>query len=161
MDPRVRRGDGETARSLNLEFSGAFASVAAVDELELDRLIFLQGLQAGGLHGRDMNENVLSAIVGFPDLMLIGLPEDSPLQKPLLSVRKAGEEAAAIVQDLLLKLLSQKFDSFCKPSAGKGALQKHPCKDKGFNVFKQVIAKQVELKIFFKPQCLPDSGMNK
>jgi hypothetical protein len=33
--------------------------------------------------------------------MLMGIPEDSPMRRPLLSIRRAGEEAAAIVQDLL------------------------------------------------------------
>ena len=57
----------------------------------------------GSLAGRaahDLN-NVLSGIVGYPDLLLMQLPEESPLRRPILAMQKSGEKAAAIVQDLL------------------------------------------------------------
>lgn len=57
------------------------------------------GLLAGGV-AHDLN-NVLSAIVGYPDLLLMDLPADSPLKKPLLTIKESGQKAAAIVQDLL------------------------------------------------------------
>ncbi len=57
------------------------------------------GLLAGGV-AHDLN-NVLSGIVSYPDMMLIRLPADSDLRKPLGLIRDSGQKAAAIVQDLL------------------------------------------------------------
>ena len=57
------------------------------------------GTLAGGV-AHDLN-NVLSAIISYPELMLFNLPEDSPLRKPLVSIQSAGEKAAAIVNDML------------------------------------------------------------
>ena len=57
------------------------------------------GTLAGGV-AHDLN-NILSAMVSFPDLILLDLPEESPLRKPILTIQKSGKKAAAIVQDLL------------------------------------------------------------
>lgn len=57
------------------------------------------GLLAGGV-AHDLN-NVLSGIVGYPDLILMDLPEDSKLRKPIKVMQESGQRAAAIVQDLL------------------------------------------------------------
>jgi PAS domain S-box-containing protein len=57
------------------------------------------GLLAGGV-AHDLN-NVLSGIVSYPDLLLMDLPEDSRLRKPILTIQKSGQKAAAIVEDLL------------------------------------------------------------
>jgi len=57
------------------------------------------GTLAGGV-AHDLN-NILSGIVSYPELILMDLPEDSPLRKPILTVKKSGERAAVIVQDLL------------------------------------------------------------
>lgn len=57
------------------------------------------GTLAGGV-AHDLN-NILTGIVGYPDLLLLQLPEDSDLRKPLETIQKSGLRAAAIVQDLL------------------------------------------------------------
>ena len=57
------------------------------------------GLLAGGV-AHDLN-NVLSGIVGYPELLLLDLPEDSKLRKPIETIQESGHSATAIVQDLL------------------------------------------------------------
>jgi len=57
------------------------------------------GLLAGSV-AHDLN-NVLSGIVSYPDLLLMEIPENSPLRQPLITIKESGEKAAAIVQDLL------------------------------------------------------------
>lgn len=57
------------------------------------------GLLAGGV-AHDLN-NILSGLVSYPDLLLTDLSPDSPLRKPILTIKKSGEKAAAIVNDLV------------------------------------------------------------
>ena len=57
------------------------------------------GTLAGGV-AHDLN-NILAALVSYPELLLMKIPEESPLRKPLLTIQKSGEKAATIVQDLL------------------------------------------------------------
>ncbi len=57
------------------------------------------GTLAGGV-AHDLN-NILGGLVSYPELLLVQIPEDSPLRKPILTIQKSGEKAAAVVQDLL------------------------------------------------------------
>ena len=57
------------------------------------------GTLAGGV-AHDLN-NILSGMVSYPDLLLMDLPEQSPIRAPILTIQKSGEKAAAIVNDLL------------------------------------------------------------
>ncbi|TKB23153.1 response regulator [Desulfopila sp. IMCC35006] len=57
------------------------------------------GLMAGGI-AHDLN-NILSGVTGYPELMLLSLPPDSPLIKPLKAVLESGRRAAAVVTELL------------------------------------------------------------
>jgi two-component system cell cycle sensor histidine kinase/response regulator CckA len=57
------------------------------------------GTLAGGV-AHDLN-NILSGIVSYPELILLDLPDDSPLRDPVMTMKKSGEKAVAIVQDLL------------------------------------------------------------
>ena len=57
------------------------------------------GMLAGGV-AHDLN-NILSGIVSYPDMLLVGRAPDDPMTKSLQTIKKSGERAAAIVQDLL------------------------------------------------------------
>jgi PAS domain S-box-containing protein len=57
------------------------------------------GTLAGGV-AHDLN-NILGGITGYPELLLLNLPEDSPLRDSLQIIKDSGEKAAAIVQDML------------------------------------------------------------
>jgi signal transduction histidine kinase len=57
------------------------------------------GTLAGGV-AHDLN-NILSGIVSYPELILMELPESSPLRRPVTTIMQSGEKAAAIVADLL------------------------------------------------------------
>ena len=64
-----------------------------------DRKMEAVGALAGGV-AHDLN-NVLTGLVSLPELMLMEIPEDSSLREPLSTIRKSGEKAATMVQDLL------------------------------------------------------------
>ncbi len=57
------------------------------------------GLMAGGV-AHDLN-NILSGIISYPELLLLDLPDDSKLRKPIREIQKSGQRAAAVVADLL------------------------------------------------------------
>jgi signal transduction histidine kinase len=57
------------------------------------------GTLAGGV-AHDLN-NILSGVVSYPELLLMDIPQKSPLRQPLLTIQESGQKAAAIVQDLL------------------------------------------------------------
>jgi len=57
------------------------------------------GLLAGGV-AHDLN-NILSGIVTYPQLILMKLPQDSPIREDIELIQKSGEKAAVVVQDLL------------------------------------------------------------
>ena len=57
------------------------------------------GLMAGGV-AHDLN-NILSGIIGYPELMLQNLPHDSELRQPLEAILESGQRAALVVADLL------------------------------------------------------------
>lgn len=67
--------------------------------LEQAQKMELVGIVAGGVV-HDLN-NVLSASINYPELLLMNIPEDSPLREPLETIKKSGLKAAMIVEDLL------------------------------------------------------------
>lgn len=69
-----------------------------------DRAELMQGAEgigtiAGGV-AHDLN-NILSGIVSYPDLLLTDMAPDSPMKAHLEVIRRSGEKAATIVNDLL------------------------------------------------------------
>ncbi|MCP3954994.1 MAG: PAS domain-containing protein [Desulfobacterales bacterium] len=71
-----------------------------IEKLQGARKMEAIGSLAGGV-AHDLN-NILSGIVSYPELMLMDLDKNSPLWKPLTTIKRAGERAAATVQDLLV-----------------------------------------------------------
>ena len=57
------------------------------------------GLLAGGV-AHDLN-NILSGVVSYPELLLMDMAPDNPMRQPIETIKRSGEKAAAIVQDLL------------------------------------------------------------
>lgn len=58
------------------------------------------GTVVGGV-AHDLN-NILAGVVGYPDLLLLKVPEGHPLRKYILAIQESGQRAAAIVRDLLI-----------------------------------------------------------
>ncbi len=90
--------DGEVDGVLGL-FRDISEQKRLEEKYERSRRMESLGLLAGGV-AHDLN-NVLSVIVGYPELLLGNLPEGSQLKAPLESMKKSGIKAAAIVSDLL------------------------------------------------------------
>lgn len=63
---------------------------------KMETLGMLAGRVAHGLN------NILTGIVTYPELILLGLPGDSPMRGPIQLMRDSGLKAAAIVEDLLI-----------------------------------------------------------
>jgi PAS domain S-box-containing protein len=70
-------------------------------EMQLQRSQKMEaiGTLAGGV-AHDLN-NILSGIVSYPEILLMEVPDGSPMKKSLEVIKRSGEKAAAIVQDLL------------------------------------------------------------
>jgi len=96
-------GQLEEILCIGNDISGLKRAAKEKDELQaqLQRAQKMEaiGTLAGGV-AHDLN-NILSGIVSYPELLLMDLPETSPLRKPIITIQNSGERAAAIVQDLL------------------------------------------------------------
>ena len=66
--------------------------------LQAEKMEAMGNLAGGVAH--DLN-NILSGVVSLPELILMDLPNDSPLRDPIQTVKDSGERAAAVVNDLL------------------------------------------------------------
>lgn len=66
------------------------------------------GLLAGGV-AHDLN-NMLGPIVGYPDLILRKLPDDSPVREQIMQMGKAASDASEVIQDLLTLARRGRFE---------------------------------------------------
>ncbi|HTR45271.1 MAG TPA: CHASE2 domain-containing protein [Thermodesulfovibrionales bacterium] len=66
--------------------------------LQAQKMEAVGSLAAGVAH--DLN-NILSGLVSYPDLLLLDIPEGSPLRAKIKAIKRSGQRAAAIVQDML------------------------------------------------------------
>jgi PAS domain S-box-containing protein len=57
------------------------------------------GILAGGV-AHDLN-NMLGPLVGYPELILRKLPEDSPVRQQIVRMGRSAKDAADVIQDLL------------------------------------------------------------
>ena len=53
---------------------------------------------AGGV-AHDLN-NILAGLLGYPQLLLMDMPEDNPMRKTILAIEKSGNKIAAFAKDL-------------------------------------------------------------
>ncbi|MCI5224304.1 MAG: hypothetical protein D3924_16955, partial [Candidatus Electrothrix sp. AR4] len=69
------------------------------EQLQRQQKMESLGLMAGGV-AHDLN-NILSGIIGYPELLLMKLSTDSELRGPIEAIHESGQRAAAVVADLL------------------------------------------------------------
>jgi two-component system cell cycle sensor histidine kinase/response regulator CckA len=86
-------------RNITEKVNAAAENRRLLDQLQRAQKMEAIGMLAGGV-AHDLN-NVLSGLVSYPELILMDLPPESPLQNPIRTIQKSGERAANIVQDLL------------------------------------------------------------
>jgi len=86
-------------RNITEQVTAAESKQRLLEQLQRAQKMEAIGMLAGGV-AHDLN-NVLSGVVSYPELLLMDLPEDSPLRQPLRTIQTSGERAAHIVQDLL------------------------------------------------------------
>jgi two-component system cell cycle sensor histidine kinase/response regulator CckA len=86
-------------RNISERVTAAAEKKRLLDQLQRAQKMEAIGMLAGGV-AHDLN-NVLSGLVSYPELILMDLPAESPLEKPIRAIQNSGERAANIVQDLL------------------------------------------------------------
>lgn len=69
------------------------------EKLQRARKMEAIGLMAGGI-AHDLN-NILTGMLGYPELLLMELPQESPLRRPISAIHKSGTHAADLAADLL------------------------------------------------------------
>ena len=101
--PIVSNGKASGLRGIMADLSEVKRAHEALQKSEekIARLKKMEalGLLAGGV-AHDLN-NVLSGVVCIPELILMDLPNDSQIRRPVEEIQKSGNRAAAIVQDLV------------------------------------------------------------
>ena len=77
------------------------------------------GTLAGGV-AHDLN-NVLSGVISYPEMILMGMPHDHELRRPIETILRSGQKAADIVQELLT--MARRGVSKLKPVGMNGIIE--------------------------------------
>lgn len=93
------KGTQGIARDIGVQKRERLEKSELEEKLQRSEKMEALGRLAGGV-AHDLN-NILSAIIGHPDLILLNLPPDSPIRRNVEAIQKAGRRAVEIVQDLL------------------------------------------------------------
>ncbi|MBN2225968.1 MAG: PAS domain-containing protein [candidate division Zixibacteria bacterium] len=106
----------------NKTYIGALCSILDITELrraeehrkklqeKLERAERMEslGMLAGGV-AHDLN-NMLGPLVGYPELILAKLPENSPVRRQVQRIENAARSAADVIQDLLTLARRGRYD---------------------------------------------------
>ncbi|MFC1564341.1 PAS domain S-box protein [candidate division KSB1 bacterium] len=104
-----RKPTAETVRPLEV-FSSIISQIILhkkaeqmVKELE-EQYIRAQKMESmgklAGAVAHDLN-HILTGLVTYPDLMLLDMQKDDPFREKIVNIKKSGQRAAAVVEDLL------------------------------------------------------------
>jgi len=115
-------------------------------QLQRARKMESLGLMAGGI-AHDLN-NILSGIVSYPELLLMDLPADSPLRKPIEIIMDSGYRAVDVVSDLLTVARGV--------ALGKEVLNMNNIIEEYFRSAEYKKLETMNLSITFKTQLDPD-----
>ncbi len=87
-----------------LHFLGTVTDITETKKLEkqmfLNEKMKAVGQLAGGI-AHDFN-NILSAVIGYADLSLYEISDENPVYDNLLHIKKAGDRAKNLIQQILL-----------------------------------------------------------
>ena len=105
-------------------------------KLEQSKKMEAMGSLAAGV-AHDLN-NILSGLVGYPELLLLDLPADSPMRDKIETIQRSGQRAADIVQDMLMIArrgvknrdivnLNDAINGYLKTPEFERLSENHPC----------------------------------
>lgn len=113
IEVSARKRNGQTLpieiQNATYTYAGKVLNVTSLRDISERKRLEMQLQQAQRMEGigrltagiaHDLN-NILSGIVTMPQLLLLDLPEDSPMRDPLRLILQSGENASVIVQDML------------------------------------------------------------
>ncbi len=92
-------GSVRVARDITVQKNAEIERNIAKEQLRKAEKMEAIGLMAGGV-AHDLN-NILSGVVGYPEMLLLQLSEDDKFYPHLKIIHDSGKRAAAVVEDLL------------------------------------------------------------